>query len=50
MTFGLSYNLGFTNAMKSDSEFLFRTPVNNNDAFSQKANANGVVLTIGVLF
>jgi Outer membrane protein beta-barrel domain len=54
-TFGLSYNLGFTNVVKNDSDYLRRRA---NDAFGtptfskmpQKIKSNAVVLTVGVLF
>jgi outer membrane protein with beta-barrel domain len=61
LTFGLHYNLGFTNSVKSSSDFLAKRT---NDADYNSANqtklttsnlpqtikSNAVVLTVGVLF
>lgn len=52
---GLNYNLGFTNAVKSNSDYLIRRQ---NDGFGagtlsqlpQTLKSNAVVLTVGVLF
>ena len=55
LTFGLNYNLGFTNVVKSESDYLTRRT---NDAFGngtlskmpQTIKSNAVILTVGVLF
>ncbi|MGQ0827284.1 MAG: porin family protein [Bacteroidota bacterium] len=60
LTFGLNYNLGFTNVVKSESDYLQRRvngatyPVDLTDfsrsKMPQTIKSNAVVLTIGVLF
>ncbi len=56
LTFGLNYNLGFTNVVKSNSEYLEKRT---NDAtgasytqnpMPQVIKTNAVILTVGVLF
>ena len=61
LTFGLNYNLGFTNAVKGTSDYLIRRT--NSSSYSSAAQtsvtttqlpqilkSNSVVLTVGVLF
>lgn len=61
LVFGLNYNMGFTNVVKNDSEYLNRRvndasySLANPSAFTianlpQQVKASGVVLTVGVLF
>lgn len=61
LVFGLNYNLGFTNVVKNNSDYLGRRandPLysnSNTNAYTstkmpQQVKANGVVLTVGVLF
>jgi hypothetical protein len=55
LTFGLNYNLGFTNVVKKESDYLERRANNalGLGTFSdmpQKLKSNAVVLTVGVLF
>ena len=59
LTFGLSYNLGFTNIVKGDSDYLEKRTndpdYTNNGKFTQSKmpqtiKSNAVVLTVGVLF
>lgn len=55
LTFGLNYNLGFTNVVKSESDYLERR-VNNASGVGtlahmpQSFKSNAVVLTVGILF
>lgn len=61
LTFGLNYNLGFTNSVKSDSDYLAKR-TNDSDYSStgqtkvttsklpQEIKSSAVVLTVGVLF
>lgn len=48
--FGLNWYNGFSNVLKSESKYLFRTPSNNSEATKQNAKASAIVLTVGVLF
>ncbi len=50
MVFGVNYLNGFSNVLKKDSDFLFRTPFNSNAATKQNARSNAVVITVGVIF
>ncbi len=50
LVFGLNFFNGFSNVLKSESKFLFRTKSNNYSAVSQNARASGFALTFGVLF
>jgi hypothetical protein len=47
LVFGATYNLGFSNVLKSESKFLL---TNTNQAFKQKATSQNILITIGVLF
>jgi hypothetical protein len=47
LVFGLSYNLGFSNVVKKESEYLYRTSGN---ATVQQFTGNNFALTIGILF
>lgn len=54
-TFGLNYNMGFTNAVKKESDYIGRR-VNDNASVGtiskmpQVIKTNGVILTVGFLF
>ena len=50
LMFGLNWYNGFSNVLKSDSKFLYRTQYNGYAAVKQNARASAVALTIGVLF
>ncbi len=50
LVFGLNWYNGFSNVLKSDSEYLFRTKSNNYDATKQNAKSSAIALTVGVLF
>ncbi|MBI3512361.1 MAG: outer membrane beta-barrel protein [Bacteroidetes bacterium] len=50
MVFGLNWYNGFSNVLKLDSEYLFRTPSNGGVASKQNAKSSCIALTIGVLF
>ncbi|MDQ3048224.1 MAG: PorT family protein [Bacteroidota bacterium] len=55
LIFGLNYNLGFTNVVKSDSNYLGKQTNDANGVptvskMPQSIKSNAVVLTIGVLF
>lgn len=62
LTFGLSYNLGFTNVVKSDSDYLGRrannadyNPTSNPSGYlsskmPQSIKSNAVLINVGVLF
>ena len=60
ITFGLNYNLGFTNVVKSESDYLQRrvngttypyNPVDfSRSKLPQTIKSNAVVLTVGILF
>ncbi len=56
LTFGLNYLLGFTNAVKSTSDYLMKQTNNpsgggySQDGLPQNIKTNSVVLTIGILF
>jgi hypothetical protein len=47
---GVNYINGFSNILKPESKFLFRSANNNYEPFKQKAFGNNVSLTVGVLF
>lgn len=47
MFFGLAYNLGFSNVLNKNSEYLLRTDMT---AVKQNTVANNFALTIGILF
>jgi hypothetical protein len=48
----LSYNHGFTNAVKSDSDYLrkYNNSTNKLESITQKVTARNIALTIGILF
>ncbi|HEU4716211.1 MAG TPA: outer membrane beta-barrel protein [Bacteroidia bacterium] len=50
MVFGINWYNGFSNVIKSDSKYLFRTASNSYAATPQKATSNAIALTVGVLF
>ncbi len=55
LVFGLNYNLGLTNSVKNESDYIERKTYDGNLAASweklpQKLKSNAVVLTVGVLF
>jgi len=55
LTFGLNYNLGFTNVVKSDSYYLTKRTndsagVGTLSKMPQTIKTNAVILTVGVLF
>ncbi len=53
LTFGLNYNLGFTNVVKDGSDYLLRSNSANSPAVTkmpQQIKSNAIVLTVGVLF
>ena len=56
LTFGLNYIFGFTNSVKSTSEYLMRQTENSGgtgyaqDGLPQNITSNSVVLTVGILF
>ncbi len=50
LVFGLNWYNGFSNVLKKESRYVFRTPFNDNEYVTQKATSNAVCLTIGVLF
>lgn len=50
LVFGLNWYNGFSNVLKSESKYLFRTPSNNGDPTKQDAKASAIALTFGVLF
>jgi Outer membrane protein beta-barrel domain len=55
LTFGLNYNLGFTNVLKLNSDYLEKTSNNAVNSrqltqMPQQIKSNAVVLTVGVLF
>jgi hypothetical protein len=57
LTFGLNYNLGFTNVVKSSSEYLEKRTNDANgvgvpsyNPMPQTIKTNAVILTVGVLF
>ncbi|MCE2772251.1 MAG: PorT family protein [Bacteroidetes bacterium] len=50
LIFGVNYLNGFSNVLKKESEYLFRTGTNDFSATKQNARSNGVVFTVGVLF
>lgn len=50
LVFGLNWYNGFSNVLKNDSEFLFRTQSNQFVATKQKARSSAIALTVGVLF
>ena len=51
---GLNYNLGFTNVVKKDSEYLQKRTntggVSTYGPLPQTIKSNAIVLTVGVLF
>jgi hypothetical protein len=50
LTFGINYINGFTNVVKGDSRYLFRSRFNDYNPLKQNFRANAVALTVGVLF
>lgn len=50
LVFGLHWYNGFSNVLKADSKYVFRTEYNGYEATKQNAKASAVALTIGVLF
>ena len=50
LVFGLNWYNGFSNVLKSESKYVFRTKYNDYAATKQNAKASAVALTIGVLF
>ncbi len=55
LVFGLNYNLGLTNSVKNDSDYIERKIYDGNlnatyEKLPQKLKSNAVVLTVGVLF
>jgi hypothetical protein len=48
--FSLGFDYGLTNALKKDSEYLFRTRTNNYAPVDQKAISSAIQLSVGVLF
>ena len=50
LVFGINWYNGFSNALRNDSKYLFRTRSNDYNPTKQKASSNAIALTIGVLF
>lgn len=50
LVFGLNWYNGFSNVLKSDSKYLFRTFSHDFNPTEQKARANAIALSVGILF
>lgn len=50
LVFGLNWYNGFSNVLKSDSKYVFRTQNNGYAETKQNAKASAIALTFGVLF
>jgi enterochelin esterase-like enzyme len=50
LVFGLNWYNGFSNVLKNDSKYVFRTYSNGYAATKQNAKASAIALTVGVLF
>jgi hypothetical protein len=50
LVFGLNWYNGFSNVLKPDSKYLFRTASNNYEPTKQNAKSSAIALTVGVLF
>jgi hypothetical protein len=52
LTFGLTYNHGFTNVLKKESDYLrtVKDGTSNLETITQLATTRNIMLTIGILF
>lgn len=50
LVFGINWYNGFSNVLKKDSKYLFRTYSNDFNATKQNARSSAIALTVGVLF